>query len=130
LPLPTTPPVLPNGGRRDKDLITEHDRPPARSISRVEAVSPRRQPSWPPPERSDLKAQRVPRLSPKIQAGPLPKPPGRSRQDERAIVQVTIGRVEVRATPPPAALPRPRSAAPPVMTLEEYLRLRASGSTR
>jgi hypothetical protein len=41
-------------------------------------------------------------------------------------VNVTIGRVEVRATPAaPASTPKPRSA--PVMTLEEYLQRRATG---
>lgn len=132
VPLPTAPAVFRDGVRRDKKLITEHDRTPAQSISRFEAVSPRRQPSVlaPPSARSGLNAQLAPQLSPKIQAGPLPKPPGRSRQDERPIVHVTIGRVEVRATPPPVARQRPQAAAPPVMTLEEYLRLRASESPR
>jgi hypothetical protein len=128
--LPTTPPVLRDAARRD--LITEPDPAPARSISRIEAVSPRRQPSvlLSPSERSGLKAEPVPWLSPKIQAEPLPRPPGHSRHDERPIVHVTIGRVEVRATPPPAARPRPQAPAPPVMSLEEYLRLRASESAR
>lgn len=45
-------------------------------------------------------------------------------------IHVTIGRVEVRATPPPAARARPQAAGAPVMTLEEYLRQRASGGSR
>lgn len=46
-------------------------------------------------------------------------------------IQVTIGRVEVRAAPPPAssrARPRPNQA--PIMSLEEYLRQRAAGGAR
>jgi hypothetical protein len=44
-------------------------------------------------------------------------------------IHVTIGRVEVRATPPPAGS-RAKGALPPVMSLEEYLRRRAAGGQR
>jgi hypothetical protein len=44
-------------------------------------------------------------------------------------IHVTIGRVEVRATPPPATLPARRNAPQP-MTLEEYLHRRTSGEQR
>jgi hypothetical protein len=42
-------------------------------------------------------------------------------------IQVTIGRIEVRATP--AATPRPQAArsAPSVMSLDDYLNQRAKG---
>lgn len=39
-------------------------------------------------------------------------------------VQVTIGRIEVRAVPPPARPTRKKRSASPVMTLDKYLRLR------
>lgn len=39
-------------------------------------------------------------------------------------VQVTIGRIEVRAVPPPAQPTRKKRSASPVMTLDKYLRLR------
>jgi hypothetical protein len=57
------------------------------------------------------------RLSePRHEAEPSPAP----------TVNVTIGRIDVRATPaPPAPAPKPRST--PVMTLEDYLRRRATG---
>lgn len=45
-------------------------------------------------------------------------------------IQVTIGRVEVRATLPSPAKSRAKSAVPPVMSLEEYLGRRASGGPR
>jgi hypothetical protein len=42
-------------------------------------------------------------------------------------IQVTIGRIEVRATPPPAPHSQPKRSGPPVMGLEEYLSQRAKG---
>ncbi len=42
-------------------------------------------------------------------------------------IQVTIGRIEVRATPPPTARPQTQRSAPSVMSLEEYLNQRAKG---
>ena len=44
-------------------------------------------------------------------------------------IHVTIGRIEVRATPP-AAPPRKTTAQPPVMSLEDYMRQRAEGGRR
>jgi hypothetical protein len=51
-----------------------------------------------------------------------PAPP--RAEAERPVVHVTIGRIEVRAVTPPAA-PQPQPApgwAPPVLTLDEYLK--------
>lgn len=42
-------------------------------------------------------------------------------------VQVTIGRIEVRATPAAAALPRKQTPATPMLSLDEYLRQRTGG---
>jgi hypothetical protein len=42
-------------------------------------------------------------------------------------IQVTIGRIEVRAAPPPAPRAQPQRSGPPVMGLEEYLKQRAKG---
>jgi len=42
-------------------------------------------------------------------------------------IQVTIGRIEVRATPPPAPQSQPKRSGPAVMGLEEYLNQRAKG---
>ncbi len=45
-------------------------------------------------------------------------------------IQVTIGRVEVRAAPSPAARSRPQAPTAPAVTLEDYLRQRATGGPR
>ena len=62
--------------------------------------------------------------------------PAEQKQPERPIqppptIQVTIGRVEVRATPPPSpsATARPTSA-PAVKSLDDYLRQREEGRVR
>lgn len=55
--------------------------------------------------------------------------PNESLSDERPIVRVTIGRIEVRAAPAPAASPykaAPRSE--PKLTLDAYLKARKEGA--
>jgi hypothetical protein len=42
-------------------------------------------------------------------------------------IHVTIGRIEVRAAPPPTTPARPKSAPAPTMSLEDYLRSRSGG---
>ncbi len=42
-------------------------------------------------------------------------------------VEIRIGRIEVRATPPPAPAVKEQPAASPVMSLEDYLRQRENG---
>lgn len=51
------------------------------------------------------------------------------KQAATPTIQVTIGRIEVRATP--AALPaRKERSAPQVMSLDDYLRQRSQGGGR
>ena len=45
-------------------------------------------------------------------------------------IHVTIGRIEVRATPPPAQHAKKPNSAPPVMTLDDYLRQRSKEQVR
>ena len=49
---------------------------------------------------------------------------------EISTIHVTIGRVEVRATLPPPVRSRQQAAQPRGMSLDEYLRQRASGGSR
>lgn len=53
-------------------------------------------------------------------AGPRSAPPA------QPAIHVTIGRIEVRATPAPAPAPR-KPATAPVMSLDEYLKMRNGG---
>jgi hypothetical protein len=59
---------------------------------------------------------------------PVPTPAQASLKDEpggETVVQIRIGRIDVRAAPPPAAPTPARAAAPqPKMSLEDYLRRR------
>jgi hypothetical protein len=59
----------------------------------------------------------------------LPPSPKREHTAERPSIHVTIGRVEVRATPPPTRA-RPQAPQARAMSLDEYLRQRASGGSR
>jgi hypothetical protein len=54
-----------------------------------------------------------------------PEPPA-----PQPVVNITIGRIEVRATPAPKAPARERQAARPPVDLEEYLRQRSKGEGR
>jgi hypothetical protein len=84
-------------------------------------VLPGRQPSAALTPRSDIAARPA-----RIDARPLPRPRGRERPrdaDPAPTIQVTIGRVEVRAvtSPPAAARPAPRST---LRSLDDYLQPR------
>lgn len=55
---------------------------------------------------------------------PAPAFPPEAKQKPASTIQVTIGRIEVRATSPPGQPPQKKRSASPVMSLEEYLRQR------
>jgi hypothetical protein len=67
----------------------------------------------------------LPRVKPYL--GPTPPAPAQAAAQLEPTIQVTIGRIEVRATPP--AQPPKQRSEPPVMSLDEYLRQR-SGERR
>lgn len=81
-----------------------------------------------PPQPGSVRSPALRPLTPAARIFPPHVPPAAAVVPPPTI-QVTIGRVEVRATPPPAARQRPRAAAP-MLTLEDYLRRRASGGPR
>ena len=67
-------------------------------------------------------------LSPLLQNQEVAQPAQESSAPVPTI-QVTIGRIEVRAMPPANLRPQPRRSEPPVMGLEEYLNQRAKGGS-
>lgn len=92
-------------------------------VERVVPVDQNRPEPAPMPEVRASGIVARPRVAPFVEP-----PPARPEPAERAepTVKVTIGRVELRATPPPAVPRRPRRRSA-VMGLEEYLRRRAGG---
>jgi erythromycin esterase-like protein len=58
---------------------------------------------------------------------PLRRMQGDSSPAPEQVINVTIGRIEVRATAPPPAQARSANQKPPVMSLDEYLQRRAGG---
>lgn len=67
---------------------------------------------------------------PQVVSAPRREPaqPDPVRPEPAPVIQVTIGRIEVRATPPATRPARSARTTPPVMSLEEYLRGRNGGS--
>lgn len=62
------------------------------------------------------------------QANPFTEPQQASTQTQPApVVNITIGRIEVRAAPPPVAAAKPAAAKNPTLSLDEYLRRRGVG---
>jgi len=65
-------------------------------------------------------------VQPRVSAyGEPAAPPSAEPVSPTPIIQVTIGRIDVRATPAPAAPAQRQRATPPVMGLDDYLRQRA-----
>ena len=70
-----------------------------------------------------------PRVVPGGELTESPMSPAPARATAAPTIQVTIGRVEVKAISPPLAPPKQR-LVPPAMSLQEYLHRRASGGER
>jgi hypothetical protein len=68
-------------------------------------------------------------IAPLTRLRPEPAQPIRSDSQPQPTVQVTIGRIEVRAVQSPQSPTRPRPKTP-VLSLDEYLRQRSQGGTR
>ena len=72
-----------------------------------------------------------PQMAPYVKpVAPPPRVQATATQELSPTIQVTIGRIEVRATPPPAPSAQKRRAEPPVMSLDAYLQQRSRGGDR
>jgi hypothetical protein len=75
--------------------------------------------------------RRESQLSAEGQRRPLEKAAGQAEAPALTpTINVTIGRIEVRATAPPTAAPRQQKRTAPTMSLEEYLRRRDRGGAK
>lgn len=119
------PAILPEQRRWEEEMIAPAPRPlveprivsveaTARRSSETKAIQPQMMPV------AEKKRPNVPETPvPTPEAAPPPMP----------TVHVTIGRIEVRATPPPAttAQAQRQKPAPTVMSLDDYLHQQAKG---
>jgi hypothetical protein len=131
----------PREPRRERDVARSE--PPTGRAQRRRASS-RRQAAEPVPEAPRARTVMVERVRivPRDELVPSPArqpalrpavlqaatPAATPAAEPAPDVHVTIGRIEVRAVPAPPA-PAAVERRPPVMTLEEYLRRRAGGSS-
>jgi hypothetical protein len=62
-------------------------------------------------------------------ASASPSPPANPTQETPALppIEITIGRLEIRATQPAQPAPRPRPSRAPALGLDDYLRQRGGG---
>jgi hypothetical protein len=106
-----------------------HDRAVAPGL-----IAPRRAsmvpPATAPPAATRLVAVHSEVIRPGELRPTLPVTPGHSPSTPSPAIEVTIGRVEVRAMVAPEATAPGKRSGPPVMTLDEYLRRRAGGGAR
>jgi hypothetical protein len=115
-------PRPPGGDRAAPTPAPRTPRPERRT--EVEAPHPAPPPGRPTPAPLVVQPQVIPARHPEPAvhtAGPATRP-----AEATPTIQVSIGRIEVRAVPPPPASAKPR-AGPAPMTLEEYLRQRNGG---
>jgi len=155
IPPPASEPATTAEANRDP-LARAVAEPPAPTVSRASAAAmPAAQQAEPParadaPAAAPVAAMSEPARSerPTVAAHPPPAPPVARPQVRAAppaaaptgvppdaappTIHVTIGRIEIKATPP-ATVARPRSVAPapaPALSLDSYLRGRSGGAER
>lgn len=123
---PELAPVVPSTGRpavrsdRSRQAAANEEAPARRDAkTTVTATAVVLRPPMPVLPRPD--ARRSERPAPAIGRETPPASP--------ATIQVTIGRIEVRATPAPDSPARSSRATTPALSLEDYLRQRSGGAT-
>lgn len=107
----------------------DHDKPQPQQPLKAEVKRLTR-----PKEQNTIRPLVQEKPSPRRDPAPIVRPQSRaeskepSKQPTPPIIHVTIGRIEVRATPPATARPRVAHPIGPKMSLEDYLRSRGKGN--
>jgi len=114
---PAPAPQLPRPERKSPSVETVEARP----LAPRAALPPSAPPEAP---RAAVRPLVKPRVTPRFESPRTAAAAPRAKAAE-PVIHVTIGRIEVRATPPPAETRKERAAAAPVMSLDQYLRSRA-----
>lgn len=131
--------------REDKQSAPQRKPPPPTGLSRY-ADSPPQSSDAPHPSLRANQAETTvepPTRSPEVASNVIAQPHVTRSTETKAhaqaasseaveaapVINVTISRVEVRATPAPAA-PRRQSVSTPLMSLDDYLRRRSGGGRR
>jgi hypothetical protein len=138
---PIPPPGQDAGETADNPAPPPAPVPPVHAVEGPERLAPSPEPVPAPATRVEPQVVNLPEEPPAgrgpqpgsptvVPALPAPAPPAAPREEQqppRPAINVTIGRVEVRAVfaPPPQPAPRPQPA--PAMSLEEYLKQRDGG---
>lgn len=131
-PQPFLPRVISRETRVERTTLVERAEEERRAVAPV--VMPAIAPSQEVPRTEVLRPAPAPRgdlslPSPPLRVEQRPEPPGAlPPADTGSTIQVTIGRLEVRAAPPANATPPRTRQLPAVMSLDDYLRQRASGN--
>lgn len=126
------------GDQHPRPMLTQAiERPRIDEVERI--VAPTKSPLAIAASEAVLTEDRPPSKTPPITVRPhvvsrieasTPDTPAPPASVPTSGIQVTIGRIEVRATPPPAPLPKTRRPPPPVMSLDDYLRQRSGRSAQ
>jgi hypothetical protein len=111
---------------------------PARLVREIFVESLSGQPPADPGPRLSVMPEPVTKLkveSPAIRpngaaSGLIPPMPQSAAKDALPTINVTIGRIEIRAAPPATPAPRRSATRAPAMKLDEYLKQRAAGGQR
>lgn len=108
------------------EVAREKPAEPTPSAAPAAAIPPA-QPTKPVVPAVTLRTEQVKTAAPAANQPGSHQPPVATSPEPIPTVQITIGRIEVRATPPTPAKAEKKPAPTPVLSLEDYLRQRNGG---
>ncbi|MEQ8961014.1 MAG: hypothetical protein RLP02_24345 [Coleofasciculus sp. C2-GNP5-27] len=113
--LPTQRPETGGGLEQEKQERTVNRQPPRQIPTQIV------------PRFGEMAGDNRETIAPRIERQAIPQQPSNRQEAKPPTIQVHIGRIEVRATPPPVPKTPKSRPTPPVMNLEDYLRQRTQG---